>query len=62
MNDTPKPGLRQILSTPRLGAVLVMGMASGLPYNLTESTMQAVLGPMQVRIAKVPGGGGSTQR
>ena len=43
MNPSANPGLRQILANPRLGAVLVMGMASGLPYNLTESTMQAWL-------------------
>jgi len=33
----------QALSSRRIAAVLVMGVASGLPYNLTDSTMQAWL-------------------
>ena len=41
--ERPAPRLRELLSSPRLGAVLVMGVASGLPFNLTESTMQAWL-------------------
>lgn len=43
IKDSAKPQLRDILTSPRLGAVVVMGVASGLPFNLTESTMQAWL-------------------
>ena len=35
--------LWQVLGNRRLAAVLVMGLASGLPYNLTDATMQAWL-------------------
>lgn len=41
--DSAKPRLREILTSPRLGVVVVMGVASGLPFNLTEATMQAWL-------------------
>lgn len=33
----------QVLGNRRLAAVLVMGLASGLPYNLTDATLQAWL-------------------
>lgn len=33
--------LREVLANPRLAAVLFMGIASGLPYNLTDATLQA---------------------
>jgi PAT family beta-lactamase induction signal transducer AmpG len=33
--------IREVLASPRLAAVLFMGIASGLPYNLTDATLQA---------------------
>jgi PAT family beta-lactamase induction signal transducer AmpG len=38
-----RPTLREVLREPRMLAVLMMGAASGLPYNLTDSTLQAWL-------------------
>lgn len=38
-----KPRLMDVLRQPRMFAVLMMGAASGLPYNLTDSTLQAWL-------------------
>jgi PAT family beta-lactamase induction signal transducer AmpG len=37
------PSLLQSLGNRRIAAVLLMGLASGLPYNLTDSTLQAWL-------------------
>jgi PAT family beta-lactamase induction signal transducer AmpG len=39
MNGT----LKAAIANPRIGAVLLLGLASGLPYNLTDATMQAWL-------------------
>lgn len=39
----PRPRLREVLREPRMVAVLGLGLASGLPYNLTDSTLQAWL-------------------
>jgi PAT family beta-lactamase induction signal transducer AmpG len=33
--------IREVLANPRMAAVLFMGLASGLPYNLTDATLQA---------------------
>ena len=35
------PSLWQALGNRRIGAVLLMGLVSGLPYNLTDATLQA---------------------
>ncbi len=35
--------MKDVLRNPRLAAVLVLGLASGLPYNLTDATLQAWL-------------------
>lgn len=35
--------MREAIANPRMLAVLVMGLASGLPYNLTDATLQAWL-------------------
>lgn len=35
--------MKDVLRNPRLVAVLVLGLASGLPYNLTDATLQAWL-------------------
>ena len=35
------PSLWASLGNRRIAAVLLMGLASGLPYNLTDSTLQA---------------------
>lgn len=37
------PSLLQSLGNRRIAGVLLMGLASGLPYNLTDSTLQAWL-------------------
>ena len=45
-SDSPAarpPTLLESLGNRRIGAVLLMGLASGLPYNLTDSTLQAWL-------------------
>ncbi|MBX3694500.1 MAG: MFS transporter [Steroidobacteraceae bacterium] len=41
--SAPRPRLREVLREPRMVAVLGLGLASGLPYNLTDSTLQAWL-------------------
>ena len=38
---SPPPSLWQSLGNRRIGAVLLIGLASGLPYNLTDATLQA---------------------
>lgn len=35
--------MKSVIASPRMLAVLVMGLASGLPYNLTDATLQAWL-------------------
>ncbi len=40
---THKPSLREALGNRRIVAFLLLGLASGLPYNLTDSTLQAWL-------------------
>lgn len=37
------PRLREVLGNRRIVAFLLLGLASGLPYNLTDSTLQAWL-------------------
>lgn len=39
----PKPRLREVLASPRMLAILALGCASGLPFNLTDATLQAWL-------------------
>ena len=44
MNAAPqKPGLREAIGNRRIAAFMLLGLASGLPYNLTDSTLQAWL-------------------
>ncbi len=43
MTDPSKPTLSQALRDPRMTAILLLGFASGLPFNLTGSTLQAWL-------------------
>ena len=38
-----RPRFREVLREPRMVAVLALGLASGLPYNLTDGTLQAWL-------------------
>lgn len=38
-----RPGLLEVLGNRRIAAFLLLGLASGLPYNLTDSTLQAWL-------------------
>ena len=35
--------MKSVVASPRMLAVLVLGLASGLPYNLTDATLQAWL-------------------
>jgi MFS transporter, PAT family, beta-lactamase induction signal transducer AmpG len=35
--------MKSVIASPRMLAVLVLGLASGLPYNLTDATLQAWL-------------------
>jgi PAT family beta-lactamase induction signal transducer AmpG len=49
----PKPGLRQALGNKRMTAILLLGFASGLPLNLTGSTLQAWLAYAQVDIKTI---------
>ncbi len=39
----PKPRIRDVLASPRMLAILVLGAASGFPNQITESTLQAWL-------------------
>jgi MFS transporter, PAT family, beta-lactamase induction signal transducer AmpG len=41
--DPAKPTLLQALTDKRMAAILLLGFASGLPFNLTGSTLQAWL-------------------
>jgi PAT family beta-lactamase induction signal transducer AmpG len=36
-----KPSLREVLATPKMLAIMVLGAASGFPNQVTESTLQA---------------------
>jgi PAT family beta-lactamase induction signal transducer AmpG len=40
---TDKPTLRQVLASPKMVAILVLGASSGFPNQLTESALQAWL-------------------
>jgi PAT family beta-lactamase induction signal transducer AmpG len=42
-SDAAQPSLWMALGNRRIAAVLLMGLASGLPYNLTDATLQAWL-------------------
>src|SRR5580692_4161405 len=43
LTETAKPTLLQALSDKRMAAVLVLSFASGLPFNLTNFSLQAWL-------------------
>src|SRR6202051_5321864 len=43
LNGAAKPTLRQALGDKRMTAVLLLSFASGLPFNLTNFTLQAWL-------------------
>jgi PAT family beta-lactamase induction signal transducer AmpG len=53
LTGEPKPGLRQALGNKRMTAILLLGFASGLPLNLTGSTLQAWLAYAQVDIKTI---------
>jgi MFS transporter, PAT family, beta-lactamase induction signal transducer AmpG len=40
---SPKPRLREVLASPKMLAIMVLGAASGFPNQITESTLQAWL-------------------
>jgi MFS transporter, PAT family, beta-lactamase induction signal transducer AmpG len=39
----PKPRLREVLASPKMLAIMILGAASGFPNQVTESTLQAWL-------------------
>ncbi|HKT74417.1 MAG TPA: MFS transporter [Steroidobacteraceae bacterium] len=39
----PKPGMREVLASPKMLAIMLLGAASGYPNQLTESVLQAWL-------------------
>ena len=39
----PKPRLREVLASPKMLFIMVLGAASGFPNQVTESTLQAWL-------------------
>jgi PAT family beta-lactamase induction signal transducer AmpG len=41
-----KPGLREVLASPKMVAIMILGAASGFPNQVTESTLQAWLKDM----------------
>lgn len=49
----PKPTLRQALSDKRMLVILLLSFGSGLPFNLTGSTMQAWLADAHVAIQTI---------
>jgi PAT family beta-lactamase induction signal transducer AmpG len=44
----PKPTVRQVLASPKMLVIMVLGAASGFPNQITESTLQAWLKDFQV--------------
>jgi len=38
-----RPGFRQVLASPKMLAILILGAASGFPNQITESALQAWL-------------------
>ncbi len=53
MTDRVKPTLRQALASRRMTAIVLLGFASGLPLNLTGSTLQAWLADAGVDIRTI---------
>ncbi len=53
MTDNSKPTLLQVLGSRRMAAILLLGFASGLPLNLTGSTLQAWLADANVDIRTI---------
>jgi len=55
--DTPaiaaKPRIREVLTQPRMLAILLLGAASGLPNPLSEATMQAWLTDMGISNTRI---------
>ncbi len=53
LTEAKKPSLWQALGDKRMAAVLALGFASGLPFNLTLSTLQAWLTSAHVDIKTI---------
>jgi PAT family beta-lactamase induction signal transducer AmpG len=53
LTAAPKPTLKQALADKRMLAILLLGFASGLPFNLTASTMQAWLASIHIDIKTI---------
>jgi PAT family beta-lactamase induction signal transducer AmpG len=53
LTAAPKPTLKQALGDKRMLAILLLGFASGLPFNLTASTMQAWLASVHIDIKTI---------
>lgn len=48
-----KPGIREVLASPKMMAILFLGAASGFPNQITESTLQAWLRDVGVSITTI---------
>lgn len=53
MNAQPRPSLIKIIANPRIAAVLMLSFSSGLPLNLSGSTLQAWLATLNVDIETI---------
>lgn len=53
MTAADKPTLKQALGDKRMLAILLLGFSSGLPFNLTLSTMQAWLASVHIDIKTI---------
>jgi PAT family beta-lactamase induction signal transducer AmpG len=53
LTDPAKPTLLQALGDKRMTAILLLGFASGLPFNLTGSTLQAWLASAGIDIKTI---------
>jgi PAT family beta-lactamase induction signal transducer AmpG len=51
--NPPKPRIREVLTQPRMLAILLLGAASGLPNPLSESVMQAWLTDLGISNTKI---------
>jgi MFS transporter, PAT family, beta-lactamase induction signal transducer AmpG len=53
LNPPAKPSLFQALGNKRMGAILLLGFSSGLPLNLSGSTLQAWLASVDLDIKTI---------
>lgn len=48
-----RPRFRDLIANPRVAAALTLGFASGLPFNLSDSTLQAWLATLNIDIKTI---------